>query len=188
MEMLTFPEAEVPLALRRQVAALQEEAWPTGRPLRVEPWHDPALHPRSVVLVEDGRVLAALDILSKAIEHRGERYAASGLSTVVTARSERRKGYGTRLVAAARELIAASGADIGLFTCDPALRRFYERAGWRLLPGTVLIGGTREAPLPSDALGKVVMSWCFSARARAAAACFVGARIELHPGEIDRLW
>ena len=97
-----------------------------------------------MLLVEDGRVLAALDVLSKPITHRGERYAASGLSAVVTAGEQRRKSHGVVLVDAARDHIAQSGADLGLFTCDPPLQPFYERAGWQPLPGTVLIGGTRE--------------------------------------------
>ena len=39
-------------------------------------------------------MLSALDILSKDIEHAGERYAASGLSTVVTDEALRGRGYG----------------------------------------------------------------------------------------------
>ena len=148
-----FPEAAVPLALRLQMVALQDQAWPVQQPTHPPPWHDPALSPVSMLLVSEERVLAALDILHKDIEHAGERWAAAGLSAVVTDVAERRHGYGSRLVIAARERIAASGADIGLFTCAPSLQAFYERAGWEHLPGTVLIGGTPENPFPSDALG-----------------------------------
>jgi len=152
------------------------------------PGAEPAVDAARLLLVENGEVRSALDILSKEITHRGERYAASGLSTVVTARAHRRKGYGTRLVAAARELIAATGVDLGIFTCDRPLQVFYARAGWKLLPGTVLIGGTPEEPIPSDRFDKVTMGCFFSARARAAANTFVGAHIELYPGGIDKLW
>jgi predicted GNAT family N-acyltransferase len=184
----SFPEAEVPADLRAQVLALHREAWPdlmTGR----QPGHDPALRPLSLLLVEEsGRVVSALDILSKDITHREHSFHASGLSTVVTGKADRGKGYGRRLVEAGRDTIEASGADLGIFTCDAPLRTFYERAGWETLPGTVLVGGTPEAPFPSDQFDKVTMARFFSAKARRFASTFVGARVELYSGVIDRLW
>lgn len=188
MRIVSYPEAEVPLDLRIQVAHLQRQAWPSEQPLKPEPWHDPALHPLTVLLVDHGRVLAALDILSKDIVHRGESFSAGGLSAVVTAEEQRGKGYGHEIVAAARRLMETRGIDLGIFTCDRYLRAFYERAGWRLLPDTVLIGGTPENPFPSDQFDKVTMASFFSRRVRAAAEGFIGARIELYPGDIDRLW
>jgi aminoglycoside 2'-N-acetyltransferase I len=133
-------------------------------------------------------VVSALDILSKDIVHQGETYAASGLSAVVTDRRRRGKGYGHTIVETARQMIEASGADLGIFTCDRYLQAFYERAGWTLLPGTALIGGTRENPYPSDQFDKVTLASFFSLRARAAAKAFIGTHIELYPGKIDRLW
>lgn len=184
-EILIFAEAAVPGALGAQVLALHD-----ADPLRREPVrpHDPALRPVSMLLVGDGRVLAALDILSKDILHAGERYAASGLSRVATHPGERGKGYGRRLVRAAREAMAASGADLGIFTADRPLRRFYESCGWRTLPGTVLVGGTPERPLPSDQFDKLTFAAFFSARARRHAPAFDRCRIALYSGEIDRLW
>lgn len=188
MEVLTFPEAEVPLDLRVQQIALQDQAWPSDRPSEPAPWHDPALRPRSMLLVDVGRVLTALDILSKGIIHRGEEYSASGVGAVVTDPARRGMGYGLQLVGDARRQIAEAGTDLGLFTCDGHLQAFYERAGWQRLPGTVLIGGTPGTPLPSDQLEKVTMAAFFSPRANASAEAFIGSRIELYPGEIDRLW
>jgi aminoglycoside 2'-N-acetyltransferase I len=190
MQIVSHPEGEVPLELRLQVVAIQEQAWPTDHPSGPAPWHDPLLEPLSVLLVDDGRVLAALDILSKDIVHRGESYAASGLSAVVTDRDQRGNGYGHRIVEAARDVIATSGVDLGIFTCDRHLLRFYERAGWECLPGTVVVGGTRDDPFPSDRFDKVTMAAFFSPKALAAASAgaFIGSRIELYPGEIDKLW
>jgi aminoglycoside 2'-N-acetyltransferase I len=187
-EILRHPQCELPPALRDQVLALHRQAWPPAGPGREGPAHDPALRPVSMTLVAGGRVLAALDILSKQIEHGGERFAASGLSTVVTDEAVRGRGHGRRLVAAAREAIAASGADLGIFTCDRELGPFYESAGWTILPGAVLIGGTPDEPFPSDQWDKLTLGSFFSARARAAAGSFEGARIGLYPGSIDRLW
>ncbi|MYT29898.1 GNAT family N-acetyltransferase [Streptomyces sp. MspMP-M5] len=193
MQILAFPEAATPTELRTQVRELQEAAWPSESPAPVPddaPVHDPALRPLSMLLVDGGTVLAALDLLTKEVGHAGQRYAAGGLSTVVTRREARGRGHGRSLVAKARETLAAQGHDLGLFTCDRPLRTFYESAGWHHLPGTVLVGGTPEAPFPSDSPGfdKVTMAAFFSDRARRARASFQGSRIALHPGDIDKLW
>ncbi|MEV4615023.1 GNAT family N-acetyltransferase [Kitasatospora sp. NPDC049258] len=187
MELLRYPEAELPAGLREQVWELQEQAWPTGEP---DPGlsHDPALDPRSMLLVDSGRVLAALDLLGKEITHAGRVFRARGLSAVVTDRARRGRGHGGRLVAAARAELAELGADLGLFSCDRPLEGFYRRAGWQPLPGAVLVGGTAERPFPSDRFDKVVLAEFVTARARAHRGSFPGARIALHPGEIDRLW
>ncbi|MEV8093634.1 GNAT family N-acetyltransferase [Kitasatospora sp. NPDC085879] len=189
MEILEYPEAEVPAPLRAQVWALQEQAWPTGG---ADPGtsHDPALDPRSMLLVDGSAVVAALDLLGKELEHGGEVFAARGLSAVVTDPGRRGRGHGLALVTAARARIAALGADLGLFTCDRPLIGFYERAGWEVLPGAVLIGGTPEEPFPSDRPGfdKAVLAGFFSAPARARRHGFDRARIALHPGTVDRLW
>ena len=188
MRIVSWPEAEVPPDLREQVVALQRQAWPPDESAEPTNTHDPALEPLSMLLVADARVLSALDILSKDITHRGRRFAASGLSTVVTDKALRGRGYGHRLVEAAHNMLAASGKDVGIFTCDRPLQAFYERAGWKVFPETVLIGGTPSAPFPSDQFDKVTLGDFFSARARRFADTFIGSRIDLYPGEIDKLW
>jgi aminoglycoside 2'-N-acetyltransferase I len=190
MEIVSFPQEEVPPPLRRLVRRLQLQAWPTYKPLDLGPTHDPALRPVSMLLVDNGHVVAALDILSKEISHGGHLYAASGLSTVVTDEELRGKGYGRQIVEAAYAAIEASGIDLGIFTCDVPLKGLYERAGWRVLPGTVLIGGTPDAPFPSDqdSFDKVTIARFVSKRARHEQGSFLRARIGLYPGEIDKLW
>jgi aminoglycoside 2'-N-acetyltransferase I len=192
MHIVSFPEAEVPPDLRIQVLALHAQAWPEGETgdVPAEPGltHDPALRPLSMLLVDDETLVAALDVLSKDLTHRGRHYAASGLSTVVTDEAQRGKGYGRRLVLAARDAIRESGADLGIFTCDRPLQGFYESAGWDVLPGAVLVGGTPEAPFPSDQFDKVVLALFFSPEAQRHAGTFAHARIELYPGNKDKLW
>ncbi len=179
----------VPAKLRAQVIALQEQAWPSDDPAAAPGvTHDPALRPVSLLLVDHETVVAALDILSKDLSHGGQRYAASGLSTVVTEPAQRRKGYGRQLVTAALESMPAGGADLGIVSCDRPLQAFYEAAGWSVLPGAVLVGGTPEEPFPSDRLDKVVLASFFSNRAQRHAQSFDQARIELYPGRIDKLW
>ena len=187
METVSFAEADVPHELRVHQVAIQNAAWPSADG-ETGPWHDPVLRPRCVLLIHDGRVVATADILSKHIVHDGEAFEASGLSAVVTDPAHRGRGYGHEVVVAARLEIERSGADLGIFTCDPPLLGFYERAGWRHLPGTVVIGGTPDDPFPSDALDKVTLGGFFSPLALAQEQRFVRARIELYPGAIDRLW
>ena len=193
MDVVSVPEATVPTELKVQVHTLQERAWPSWRGADIpadQPIHDPALRPVSMVLVDDGRVRAALDILHKEIAHAGRSWKAGGLSTVVAREEDRGRGYGRMLVAAAREAMAAEGLDNGLFTCDRYLQGFYERAGWRVLSRSALIGGTPDAPFPSDQPGfdKVTMAEFFTVEAKQAAAAFENSRIELYPGAIDKLW
>ncbi|MEU1392419.1 MULTISPECIES: GNAT family N-acetyltransferase [unclassified Nonomuraea] len=189
----SFPEADVPTDLLAQVRDLQREAWPGHdfpAPDGGGPAHDPALAPRSMLLLDEGTVVAALDVLSKTLTHAGHRFRAAGLSTVVTRKAARGRGHGRRLVGAARAAIADAGFDVALFTCDRPLQGFYESAGWSAIPGAVLVGGTPQAPFPSDRPGfdKVTMGDFPSPRGRAHRLSFHHARVELHPGEIDRLW
>lgn len=193
MRILSFPEELTPPDLRVQVLEVQDEAWPSDRGEArgaTALTHDPALRPVSMLLVDDGTVLAALDVLSKEIVHEGRRYAAAGLSTVVTRRDARGRGHGRSLVAAARTAMAERGTDLGLFTCDRPLQAFYESAGWHVLPGAVLVGGTPQTPFSSDQPGfdKVTMASFFSDASSRRQGSFQHCRIELHPGETDRLW
>ncbi len=188
MRIVSYAEADVPRDLRVQVVRLQDLAWPPDTPGGLGPWHDPSMNAVSLLLIDDDRVLSALDVLSKPLDHTGETFAASGISAMVTDPDLRGRGHGCALAIAARDFMATNGVDLAIFTCDANLRSFYESAGWRHLAGSVLIGGTPNDPFPSDVLGKVVMAAFLTPKARDAARAFVGARIGLYPGAIDRLW
>ena len=142
-----------------------------------------------MVPVLSDEALAGLVVPSKGIVHSGHIYDAAGVSSVVSRRNAHGQGHGHRLVGAAREKMAGE-FDLGIFTCDRPLQQFYERAGWQHLPGTVLDGGTPEAPLSSDQPGftKVTMADFFTATANERRDDFVGARIDLYSGPIDKLW
>ncbi|MFI5826082.1 GNAT family N-acetyltransferase [Streptomyces sp. NPDC051578] len=138
-----------------------------------------------------GVVGACLTLLRKEIRLAGATYRAAGLSAVVTRPELRGRGLGGRLVTAARELLAADPeVDVALFSCDRELTPFYEAAGFERLPGTVLLGGTRADPLPSDRPGfdKSVLAAFFTPDPAATRAVFTAARIPLYPGPVDRLW
>ena len=192
MQVLSYRESRVPADLREQVRRMQNQAWPPDESATDggDDGHDSALRPLSMLLVDDGAVLASLDILFKEIVHAGRRWNACGLSTVVTRQDVRGRGYGRRLVVTAREALPSLAVDLALFTCDRNLQGFYEGAGFHILPGTVLIGGTPEQPFPSDQPGfdKIALAALVSPAARAGRALFEHAHIELYPGEIDKLW
>jgi aminoglycoside 2'-N-acetyltransferase I len=191
VHIVTFPQRQTPTQLRHQIVDLERQAWPPAGSADDCSWeHDPALAPLSVVLLVDDRLVSSLSILSKQLDHAGQTFHAAGLSTVVTESALHGRGYGRALVTAAKRIMAERGVDVALFTCDRPLQRFYERAGWHVLPGTVLVGGTRDEPLASDEPGfdKVTMGDFLSAHGRDHAAHFENARIELYPGAIDRLW
>lgn len=57
-----------------------------------------------------------------------------------------------------------------------------------MLPGTVLIDGTPDAPFPSDQFDKLTLADLITDHARDAAASVNNTRIELYPGKIDKLW
>jgi hypothetical protein len=182
---LSFPQAGVPAELEAQVRAMHA-AEPTRRePVRP---HDPALRPMTMLLVSSGCVISALDTLAKDISHAAKRFAARGLGRVVTRVDARRMGHGRRLVMAAREAMAASAADLGIFTAAAPLRPFYESCGWDVLAGCVLVGGTPQRPFPSDQFDKLTFGAFFTAHARRHAHAFSHARVALRSGEIDRLW
>lgn len=190
---VTYPEGETPQHLRRQVRAAQEEAWPSddeADAVSLAAVHDPALQPLSMLLVDGDTVLSALDLLFKQIRHEGWSLAAAGLSTVVTPVGYRGRSFGHMLATHACRAMPDFGADLGLFTCDRPLKPFYEACGWEALPGAVLVGGTPEDPFPSDSPGmdKITLGAFFSPVALQARTAFLGARIPLHSGLIDRLW
>lgn len=89
-------------------------------------------------------------------------------------------------------------SSLALFSCDPELVPFYRAAGFEVLSGTVLVGGTPAEPLATDAPGldKTVLGAFFGegraadgeGRADQVRAAFTGIRVPLCPGTIDRLW
>jgi aminoglycoside 2'-N-acetyltransferase I len=184
MQIVSYRQAELPPGLAAEQLRLHRQAWPDS----VGAGHDPALDPVTLLLLDGDRAVAVLDILSKDIEHDGQNYSASGLSAVVTDQAARGRGHGRRLVAEAHRILAEVGRDLGIFTCDTELAGFYLKAGWQLLPGTVLVGGTRAEPFPSDRFDKVTFGSLFTPHAQRHAADFEQARIELYPGLIDKLW
>jgi GNAT superfamily N-acetyltransferase len=190
IEIIACPEEELSDDLLRQTLEALRGEWPgafSGAKADRTELNDPALHAMIFSLVVDGQLASHLSVPRKTIVQRGEPYKAYGLSGVLTVPAVRGKGYGEQTVRAATAFIEQDGADVGLFTCDPSLRPFYERCGWIQLEGASLVGGTRAKPFPSDTLGKLTFARLFSARAQARRNDFMDAVIRLDLREGD-LW
>ena len=140
IEVIACLEEELPDDLRRQTVEALRDEWPGafsgGKADRTQ-LNDPALHAMIFSLLVDSQLASHLSVQRKTIEHRGETYKAYGLSGVLTVPAFRGKGYGEQIVRAATAFMEQDGADIGLFTCDPPLRTFYERCGWTAAGGRV---------------------------------------------------
>ncbi len=138
MHILQFPESDVPSLLRRQVLALQEQAWPSEvppPPYAIDPVHDPALNPISMLLINGNTVVAALDVLTKTIEHAGQSFLASGLSTVVTDSARRGQGHGQTLVVGGTRVHRVHDGRYRAVPRDPPLLSSTCAAAGSILPG-----------------------------------------------------
>ncbi|MBM3534140.1 MAG: GNAT family N-acetyltransferase [Alphaproteobacteria bacterium] len=175
--------SEAPPDLRRRFALLRHRADPVLRPMpgeTVRDLHDPALSAVSFYTCSGEAVISYAAVLRKTIRHAAQTFEIAGLSAVLTDPEFRGRGFGRRTVAAATRWIGESGADLGLFTCDPPLARFYARAGaWPVAGNIVLIGGRSATALRSDMLGKVVLMRLFTPHAMAAEPVLSQATIDL---------
>jgi len=190
VEIVSYPAGAVPPDLTRDLMALMRAEAPdafTGERARRTTLHDPHLDPICFFGRHDGRLVSYAAVLRHVVAHAGEAYRACGLSWVHTSMPSRGRGFGRLVVDAATAFMVTGGTDLILFTCDPPLRRFYERSGYRCMEGSSLVGGTRARPFPSDALGKVTMMRFVSEKARRHRASFEGVPIWLELREGD-LW
>jgi predicted N-acetyltransferase YhbS len=183
IETRRIPYDEAPADLRRQFflmrsrAGLPERLSPDGVPA---PLHDPALDAVSFYACDGGEIVSYAAVVRKSIGHAGQAFEIAGLSAVVTDPRVRGRGFGLGVVRDATRWMERSGAHLGIFTCDPPLAGFYERAGaWPVAPDVVLVGNRSDDALRSDTLGKVVLMRLFTESARAAAPVLTHATIAL---------
>lgn len=185
--LVRYPQEDASPRLREAILALEDTAWPPEPGTPAAGWpSDPATYLTSLVLVEDGAAIAHAAVRQREIRHRGGVYLAYGLSEVVSP-CRRRQGLGLQVIRAAAACIEGQRPDVSLFTCRPELTPFYAKGGWEPLPGTCLVGGTREAPFRSDSLGLAVMARFYSEKAARRRGDFAGADIWLEIGE-GELW
>ena len=157
-----YPTANLPSALRCQLLSLMRAEWPEGysgaRQFRdevsPEGESENTVH---LVIEERGFLVAHAGVVWRNVEHGARSWVTGGLTGVLTFPDFRHLGFGTQVVEAATRHMKELGADIGLATCDPELRSFYERAGWTPMEGAILAYGDADTPRQVDEL--VIMAF-----------------------------
>jgi GNAT superfamily N-acetyltransferase len=83
-----------------------------------------------------GALVSRVGILKRAISIGDDVVVVGGISGVATLPEYRRRGYAASLVKSAQEFMREElPTDFGLLICNPRLRPFYERLGWKVVPG-----------------------------------------------------
>lgn len=170
-------------SLKGQIIQLQALAWPE---YASEPWPE-AQHLFSLCKWVGPQLASHVSVMGTWFPHKGGRYFACGIAEVVTHPACRGKGYALGLLRQALACIRQRQADLCVFTCQPQLVPFYEKAGFQPRPGLCLVGGTPDRPFPSSSLGLTVMLSLLSPKALAHAGDFTSGPITLPLGE-DKLW
>lgn len=190
IELLTFLQEDCPIFIKEQLISMMRHEWPQafeGMGEHVLWPENPATQPTSFILIEDNIVISHVAVPWKYIKHEDHTYKVFGLSEVMTNPSYRHQGFGLKLVKEATSYISKSDADIGMYTCQPALVSFYTQGGWEHIQNTNLIGGTRDKPFRSDALGLSTMMRFFSDTAQQHRSDFEATDVYLELGE-KMLW
>lgn len=173
-------------SLAGQALALENTAWPQDAEDEVFP-SAPNTYFTSFVWMEDHEAVCHVGIRKSPLQHRGESYWAYGLSEVVTHPRYQNQGLATRAILRAKQCILEQEPDLSIFTCAQDRVGFYTRCGWQVLPGTCLVGGSREKPFRSDSLNLATLMLLISPKAQAHRRDFEGADIFLDLGE-NQLW
>ena len=163
------------------VIGLLDRVWPPlpSEVASVTPLHNPDLSPVSFRLLDGDELVAYGAVLSQCVTVAGLVYLAQGLSCVACEPRLQGKGFGRRIVAEATAWMNHSGADIGIFTCDPELVPFYSQYGWVEAPGVLLCGSLDSTAINSADAGKRVLLQLWSTRAKANESDFGQVKIDL---------
>ncbi|MGU5680086.1 GNAT family N-acetyltransferase [Aeromonas allosaccharophila] len=167
---------------QRDVVSLLDRVWPSlhlSDAANVASLHNPSLKPQSLRLLRGDEPVAYVAVLSQTVEVAGQSYLAQGLSCVACEPELQGLGLGSRVVAEATAWMKNSGADIGIFTCDPELVPFYSRFGWAEVPRLLLYGSLDVGAINSVDAGKRVMLQLWSTRAKAREVDFGQTKINL---------
>lgn len=108
-------------------------AW-AGRAIEWAPWEWSA-----VCWDENGHALAHAGALFRDGLADGKSVRIGGIGGVMTHPLERRRGFAKLVVDRALELLAEQQADFALLVCLPDVIPVYERLGWKMHPGDLLV-------------------------------------------------
>ncbi|WP_137937894.1 GNAT family N-acetyltransferase [Chitinivorax sp. B] len=167
--------------VRRDIAMLMHRVWPDLPPPGevVPDEHDPSLAALSCFIYRNDKLVSYAAVVHLLLTHTSQTFRMAALSCVATDPAFQQQGLGRLTVQAATRCIEYSHADLGLFTCDPPLAAFYEKAGWPSVQGIEVLGSLEAGALSSTTLGKAVLLRLLSPHARAHAAAFSNTTLSL---------
>ncbi len=117
--------------------ALWRRTWPSNpdEPPEDDPEHVEAMVAYTMLLGDDGSLLAACALEEREITVNGEPHRIAALGGVAVEEAHRQRGYGTRIVRAWMEDARSRGYGFGVLWTGERRVGFYERLGWVLLEG-----------------------------------------------------
>ena len=118
----------------------------------------PGLAPRSLVVVEDDRVIAHAAMLPREIRTSQGEMVIGGLARVCTDAAMRGRGLGELVVRAAFGLVDAGDFSFALFQTNHLVRGFYEKLGAVPVQNTI-INSLGDGPKTSPFWDEVVMRY-----------------------------
>ena len=84
----------------------------------------------------EGDLVSRVGILKRVVSVGDDVVVVGGISGVTTLAGYRRRGYATALMTSAQKFLKDElPASFGLLICNENLRPFYERLGWKQVPG-----------------------------------------------------
>lgn len=136
------PMAELTDAERAELTGLSQAVFPpevvaelTG--LHLE-WS--ARDGRVFVRAGDSGLVCVAGVVFRRGEHDGRPVLIGGISGVMTHPSHRRQGYAAHAVGRAVVLLREqTEVEFGLLVCEPHLEGYYERLGWAMFDGRLLV-------------------------------------------------
>lgn len=113
-------------------------------------WHG-AVAAYSVILQEEGRIVAHASAVDRTIDAGGTPLRVAGVENVYALPDWRGQGLAQQVLEAAMAEAQRRGLDCGLLFCVPALAKVYAAAGWQLLgPREIVrVEDGRELPIPA---------------------------------------
>lgn len=186
MELIQYPQERYDPLLAGRIVELEQTAWPEDGEAEAFP-SAPDTYVTSFLWLEGAVPVCHVGVRSSILHHKGQTYAAYGLSEVVTHPAFRGRGLASEGIRRAAQFIMERRADVSIFTCAPECVPLYTRGGCRAVKGACLVGGTLRRPFRSDSLDLVTMMMFLSPKGRLHQADFEHTDIVLELGE-NQLW
>lgn len=133
-----------PVATEPRIEVKRDDALTPEERAAVEAWTGTVFGPQPyvispmewrVMLWADGQLVSHVGIVRRTVDVGGQPVGVGGIGWVGTLEERRMGGLASRTMRRAQELIAELGVDFGLLVTGERTAPFYEKLGWRIVPG-----------------------------------------------------